>query len=52
MDMKAQRCVGTPDFTSTDLEHYPLAILARITRSYMLEVLSQDYIRTAKKGTA
>ncbi|MFB2837413.1 ABC transporter permease [Floridanema evergladense] len=26
----------------------PLAILARITRSSMLEVLSQDYIRTAK----
>jgi peptide/nickel transport system permease protein len=26
----------------------PLAILARITRSAMLEVLSQDYIRTAK----
>ncbi|MEC4990908.1 MAG: ABC transporter permease subunit, partial [Oscillatoria sp. PMC 1068.18] len=26
----------------------PLAIIARITRSAMLEVLSQDYIRTAK----
>lgn len=26
----------------------PLAILARITRSAMLEVLSQDYIRTAR----
>ncbi|GAP99386.1 ABC transporter permease [Leptolyngbya sp. NIES-2104] len=26
----------------------PLAIMARITRSAMLEVLSQDYIRTAK----
>lgn len=31
----------------------PLAILARITRSAMLEVLSQDYIRTAKaKGVS
>ena len=26
----------------------PLAIIARITRSAMLEVLSQDYIRTAR----
>jgi ABC-type dipeptide/oligopeptide/nickel transport systems, permease components len=31
----------------------PLAIIARITRSAMLEVLSQDYIRTARaKGLA
>ncbi|KGQ23136.1 ABC transporter permease [Thermus filiformis] len=31
----------------------PLAILARITRSAMLEVLSQDYVRTARaKGLA
>jgi peptide/nickel transport system permease protein len=31
----------------------PLAILARITRTAMLEVLSQDYIRTARaKGVA
>ncbi|MCL4454950.1 MAG: ABC transporter permease [Deinococcus sp.] len=31
----------------------PLAILTRITRSAMLEVLSQDYVRTAKaKGLA
>lgn len=30
------------------LSTIPLAILARITRSAMLEVLSQDYIRTAR----
>lgn len=30
------------------LSTIPLAILARITRSSMLEVLSQDYIRTAR----
>ena len=34
-----------PAFT---LSTIPLAILARITRSAMLEVLSQDYIRTAR----
>lgn len=38
-----------PAFT---LATIPLAIIARITRSAMLEVLSQDYIRTARaKGT-
>ena len=32
---------------------WPLAIIARITRSSMLDVLSQDYIRTARaKGLA
>jgi peptide/nickel transport system permease protein len=30
------------------LSTIPLAIIARITRSAMLEVLSQDYIRTAR----
>ncbi|HEY9649799.1 MAG TPA: ABC transporter permease [Coleofasciculaceae cyanobacterium] len=34
-----------PAFT---LSTIPIAILARITRSAMLEVLSQDYIRTAR----
>lgn len=35
------------------LSTIPLAILSRITRSAMLEVLSQDYIRTARaKGVA
>lgn len=34
-----------PAFT---LSTIPLAIIARITRSAMLEVLSQDYIRTAR----
>lgn len=34
-----------PSFT---LSTIPLAILTRITRSAMLEVLSQDYIRTAR----
>ncbi len=28
----------------------PLAIIARITRSSLLEVMGQDYIRTARKG--
>ncbi len=30
------------------LAAYPLALIARMTRSTMLEVLSQDYIRTAR----
>jgi peptide/nickel transport system permease protein len=30
------------------LAAYPLALIARMTRSSMLEVLSQDYIRTAR----
>lgn len=30
------------------LAAYPLALIARMTRSTMLEVLTQDYIRTAK----
>ncbi len=34
-----------PAFT---LAAYPLALIARMTRSTMLEVLTQDYIRTAK----
>jgi peptide/nickel transport system permease protein len=39
-----------PAFT---LGTIPLAILARITRSSMLEILSQDYIRTARaKGVS
>ena len=32
---------------------YPLAVIARMTRSSMLEVLGEDYIRTARaKGLA
>ncbi len=48
---------GRPDITLNALKHLilpsvalatvPLAIIARMTRSAMLEVLSQDYIRTA-----
>jgi peptide/nickel transport system permease protein len=33
---------------ATSLALVPLAVIARITRSSMLEVLSQDYIRTAR----
>ena len=29
----------------------PLAVIARMTRSSMLEVLGEDYIRTAREGT-
>jgi peptide/nickel transport system permease protein len=48
---------GRPDLTLNALKHLilpsvalatvPLAIIARMTRSAMLEVLSQDYVRTA-----
>jgi peptide/nickel transport system permease protein len=48
---------GRPDITLNALKHLilpsvalatvPLAIIARMTRSAMLEVLSQDYVRTA-----
>jgi len=48
---------GRPDITLNALKHLilpgfvlatvPLAIIARMTRSAMLEVLNQDYIRTA-----
>ena len=48
---------GRPDITLNALKHLvmpgfvlatvPLAIIARMTRSAMLEVLGQDYIRTA-----
>lgn len=49
---------GHPDFSLDALRHLvlpavalgsiPLAIIVRMTRSSMLEILSQDYIRTAK----
>src|SRR6266508_2400744 len=49
---------GRPDITLNALKHLimpgfvlatvPLAIIARMTRSAMLEVLNQDYIRTAR----
>jgi ABC-type dipeptide/oligopeptide/nickel transport system permease component len=49
---------GRPDFSWDALKHLvlpavalgsiPLAIIVRMTRSSMLEILSQDYIRTAK----
>ena len=49
---------GRPDLTWNALKHLvmpgialgtiPLAIIVRMTRSSMLEVLSQDYIRTAR----
>ena len=35
-----------PAFTLT----IPMAIIARMTRSSMLEVMSKDYIRTARAG--
>ena len=50
--------LGRPDITINALQHLvlpsialatvPLAIIARMTRSAMLEVLGQDYIRTAR----
>lgn len=54
---------GRPDVTVNALYHLimpsvvlatvPLAIIARMTRSAMLDVLSQDYVRTARaKGLA
>jgi peptide/nickel transport system permease protein len=49
---------GRPDITLNALQHLvlpaitlatvPLAIIARMTRSAMLEVLGQDYMRTAR----
>jgi len=49
---------GRPDITLNALHHLimpavvlstvPLAIIARMTRSTMLEVLNQDYVRTAR----
>jgi len=49
--------VGRPEITINALKHLllpsvalatvPMAIIARMTRSAMLEVLSQDYVRTA-----
>jgi ABC-type dipeptide/oligopeptide/nickel transport system permease component len=55
--------LGRPDITLNALKHLilpsvalatvPLAIIGRMTRSAMLEVLNQDYIRTARaKGLA
>lgn len=50
--------VGRPDLSWNALKHLlmpalalstvPMAIIARMTRSAMLEVLSQDYVRTAR----
>ncbi len=49
---------GNPEVLTTGVKHLlmpafvlatiPLAIIARITRSAMLEVLNQDYVRTAR----
>ncbi|MGQ4647061.1 ABC transporter permease subunit [Lyngbya aestuarii] len=49
LDIKAfQDVVAHLILPALTLATIPLAILARITRSGMLEVLSQDYIRTAR----
>ena len=53
---KASSIFGTAGATTTYFKKMPLeikatipmAILARMTRSSMLEVLGQDYVRTAK----
>ena len=41
------RC-GTSRFPAFTLATIPMAIIARMTRSSMLEVMSKDYIRTAR----
>jgi peptide/nickel transport system permease protein len=49
LDMKALKDVlAHLILPAVTLSTIPLAIIARITRSAMLEVLSQDYIRTAR----
>ncbi len=40
------------NFTGLALATIPMAIIARMTRSSMLEVMRSDYVRTARaKGT-
>ncbi len=42
-----------PELPAVTLSSVPLAIIARMTRSSLLEVLRQDYVRTARaKGVA
>src|SRR5205085_2660787 len=48
-----QRLPATIELSSTALALWLAALLARLTRSGMLDVLSQDYVRTARaKGLA
>ena len=43
-----QRCVAPPDAARIALGTIPLAIIARMTRSSLLDVLGLDYVRTAR----